>query len=53
MCKYLTAYRLCMTYHILQIIQRVENFYENREGWEGLTGYLPSRRRPAGHGSNM
>jgi hypothetical protein len=42
-----------MNYHCLQIIQRVEHFYENREGWEVLTGYLFLRRGPAGNGANM
>jgi len=42
-----------MNYHCLQIIQRVELFYENREGWEVLTSYLSLRRRPAGEVENM
>lgn len=32
---------------LLQIKQRVEGFYENREGWEALPGYLKLDGCPA------
>ena len=45
-------WKICVYIHIpdhcFQIIPRVKHFYENREGWEGLTGYLLLRRCPEG-----